>query len=417
MGANALLCHLCAEKVTASYDELINEYRGAVSGLSRQLPPDAQSDLFHFLLDRLQQMLTIPEKNENVCAPGAACEKLHEFGHLMARRGYSIEDVLERFSILQDVLWNFVSASLDGGAVCPADGNGALINLFREHLGCRYKIVLFFNEITSSIAHAYVEEFEKIVLEKEEQLQRKELEISEDIMKSLLPGAFPQVPGLDIAGRIVAAKAIGGDFWDISHPEKGGAEFFLSDVMGSGVPAALLVSMVKYLLRASRAHSSSLKKIVTILNRAVTKDTPEDFFITLLYGRIHMRKKKFWYVSAGHPPPILLRAGRAREMAGTDVPLGITRDATFKVRRLSVRNDDIFIFVSDGIVDSRNEKGEFFGFKGLREAVESIRPSSTAGEICNFIVDRTLAFCGTKKTHDDITAVVLKVNDLDAPEF
>jgi serine phosphatase RsbU (regulator of sigma subunit) len=412
MASNPIMCPGCAGKISLSSDELISRWIDGLKGFSPQLPPELQHEILNVILNELVETLKSPEPRDlGICGRDDPCESLHEYGHLMARKGYSIDEILRRFALLQDVVWDFLASFLRN-EVYPV-GREYQERLIDEHGGCHRKISLFFRNMTGAISRAYVEEMETIVLEKDSELKSKELEIAGNIMRALIPLSTPLIPGIDLEGRVVSANIVGGDFWEASCDTRGSLEIVLGDVMGHGIPAALLVSMIKYLHMAYRGHNISMSRKMEKVNRIILRDTPEEVFITSLYTRLDFRKRTLFYVSAGYPPPLLLRNGAIRELGETDIPLGLIADGTFRTQSLRLKDGDIILMLSDGVIGARNARKEFMGIERIRDFM-SFRQALPAKTLCESIIERTKRFCGGKRCDDDITVVVVKMLDLDA---
>ncbi|MHC9539546.1 MAG: PP2C family protein-serine/threonine phosphatase [Vulcanimicrobiota bacterium] len=407
MNEDSIMCLKCATRVASFYETLITRWKEAIGAFPKQLPDELQDSVFRVILDKLIEALRTGEKQYDSCGYDDHCQMLHESGHEMARLGYTIEEVLKKFTRLQQVLWDFLSVIMQQDHALNHCNDGTCDTL-TEHESCHYKITLFFQEITGAIALAYVEEMEKIVIEKEEQLQAKEMEIAGTIMDALLPAKIPALPGLELSGKVVAAGTVGGDFWDVSLNEKGELELIVADVMGHGVSAALLVAMIKYLHSAQRDLHMAMPKQMEKLNMQIIADTPEEVYISSLLGRIRRDRKRLTYINAGYPPPILLRNGLIRELKGSDVPLGLFRKSTYTLRTFSIREDDILLFMSDGVFEARNERREFFGKVRLEQVLSGISHLS-ASEICLHIIREVSDFCNSGKCRDDITVVAVKI--------
>lgn len=407
MNEESIMCLKCATRVASFYETLVTRWKEAIAVFPKQLPDELQDRVFRAILDKLIEALRTGEKKYDSCGYDDPCLMLHESGHEMARLGYTIEEVLKKFTRLQQVLWDFLSVILREDHALNHCGDGNCDSL-TEHDSCHYKITIFFQEITGAIALAYVEEMEKIVIEKEEQLQAKEMEIAGTIMDALLPAGIPSLPGIEVFGKVVAAGTIGGDFWDMSLTEKGELEFIAADVMGHGVSAALLVAMIKYLHSAQRNLHMAMQKQMEKLNVQIIADTPEEVYISALLGRIQRDRQILTYINAGYPPPILLRNGLQSEMKGSDIPLGLFRKSAYTLRKVRVEEDDIILFMSDGVYEARNENREFFGKVRLEQVLSGISHLS-ASEICMHIIREVTGFCKSGKCRDDITVLVVKI--------
>jgi serine phosphatase RsbU (regulator of sigma subunit) len=406
------MCKRCAGKIAQGRHNLIAQWKEGLKAFAKQLPQEIQAEVLNAILGQLVDTLNSTQPKElPACTIDDACEILHDYGHIMARKGYTIDEVLKRFALLQDILWDFLSAFLRN-EVYPA-GREERELLIDEHGSCHNKINLFFRDITGAISRAYVEEKENIILEKEAELKAKELEIAGTIMKALLPLDMPVIEGIDLEGRVVSADVVGGDFWEASRNASGNLEIVLGDVMGHGIPAALLVSMIKYLHMAYRGNAMSMSKKMEKVNTIILRDTPPEVFIASLYAMLDFEKKKLFYISAGHPPPLLLRDGKLRELGESDVPLGLVEKPAFHTHSLNMKNKDILLLLSDGVLGARNEKREFLGLERIRDFLTS-ESALSARELCDGIIEKTQHFCAYGRCDDDITIVAIKILDLDA---
>jgi hypothetical protein len=408
--SESIICLTCAERVASSYRELTGRWIEGLKSFPRHLPDDMRDRVFNAILDKLVEALSTDGSPFGLCSLDKPCTMFHDSGHEMARMGYTIEEVLKIFARLHEVLWDFLSTELRSSHSKERCDDGVCENA-TGHGSCYYKINLFFQEITGSIALAYVEEMERIIVEKEAEIQAKELEVAGYIMEALLPKEIPAFPGLDVAGKVIAAGTVGGDFWDLSVSVNGEIELLVADVMGHGVSAAMLVAMIKYLHSAHRDLHFPMSRLMEKLNARIMADTPAEVYIAAILARINRDSGKFTYVNAGYPPPRLVRQGRLTELRGSDVPLGLFSDGSFAKRTFLLKEGDVLLFMSDGVSEARSSSGEFFGRSKLNEIVNAVSNLS-ASEICTRIIEEVTGFCRDRRCKDDITVVVLKMGQL-----
>lgn len=408
--SESIICLTCAGRVASSYSELTGRWMEGLKSFPKHLPDELRDRVFNAILDKLVEALSTGGSPHGICSLDEPCEMFHESGHEMARMGYTIEEVLKIFARLHEVLWDFLSAFLQSEHSNEKCSDG-VCDTATGHGSCHYKINLFFQEITGSIALAYVEEMERIIVEKEAQIQAKELEVAGNIMEALLPKEIPAFPGVDVAGKVVAAGTVGGDFWDLSLNGNGEIEILVADVMGHGVSAAMLVAMIKYLHSAHSGLHFPMPRLMEKLNARIMADTPAEVYIAAILGRINRDSGKFSYVNAGYPPPRLVRQGRLTELRGSDVPLGLFGDGSFAKRTFLLKEGDVLLFMSDGVSEARSSEGEFFGRSRLDEIVNAVSNLS-ASRICARIIDEVTGFCSDRRCKDDITVVVVKMGPL-----
>ncbi len=240
------------------------------------------------------------------------------------------------------------------------------------------------------------------------------LRLANDIQQNLLPHGPPHVSGLDVAGTNIPADHTGGDYYDfldLSAWQDGTLAIAVGDVSGHGVPAALLMTTARALLRSRATPPGTLVELMTDVNRRLCDDTPAGRFMTLMYAVIDRNNRRVSLVSAGHDPIIFLdpATGEFRDLTGEDIPLGID-----SVRRFSERQFDnlpdgaVLFFGTDGVWESSNVQGELFGKERLRDVLRASACLSAA-EITQAVVAELTRFRGQSRQEDDVTVVTVKV--------
>jgi PAS domain S-box-containing protein len=275
----------------------------------------------------------------------------------------------------------------------------------------------FANQVAIALENARLYEIEV------RQLAR-ELELAQEIQEKLLPQTIPQVPGLDIAGRIIPARQVGGDFFHFFSTETGQLGVAIGDVSGKGIPAAL------YMAAAITAIDTQTGPQVTpgeLLNKLNAK----------LYNRLQENKMNIALQIATFVP-LPAEVGPTGEpaqasgslmtaaSAGMIAPIGATEHGCryLPVSGLPVGalpppqlsySDDIFlldpfttiIFTSDGIVEAKNETGQIFGFDRLEATILEIINTRSAQVIVDHIIQAAQNYTGQAEQHDDMTVVVV----------
>jgi len=244
---------------------------------------------------------------------------------------------------------------------------------------------------------------------------RHELEIARQIQTSLLPKAPLRMGNVEVAGVCVPATQIGGDYYDfICHGEF--IDLVIADVSGHSVAAALIMaemrSTLKGELRRSHASSVSTAHLLHALNELLYVDlNGADLFITMFYLRYNRKTRQLRYSSAGHNPPLLLRreAPACTELDADGLILGVSRHVSFDERQLTLEPGDRLLLYTDGVTDTQNEQGEFFGEHRLCQAFTAQRALSPEVSLEN-LLDILREFRGAGQFLDDVSMVVLVVN-------
>jgi sigma-B regulation protein RsbU (phosphoserine phosphatase) len=227
------------------------------------------------------------------------------------------------------------------------------------------------------------------------------------IQENLLP-QMRDVPGLTVAHLFRPASAVGGDFFDILCLPDGACLFCIADVTGHGVPAALSATVLKALLISAVERHQTPSKIFDSINRRFASLTLQGDFATMLLVRIDAERRTLDYASAGHEVAWLLDDGVARKLASTGLVLGIDEAATWDDQRLSIRSGSRLLMVTDGITETQNARGEFFGRLRPPELLEECR-GVNAKEAVRRIEKQVVQYRQGTPQDDDVTLLLVDV--------
>ena len=247
---------------------------------------------------------------------------------------------------------------------------------------------------------------------------KKALALAGEVQKSLLPQDKPEVRGLDIAGKNVSCDEIGGDYFDFiwrRDSSKGPFSVVVGDISGHGVDSALLMTTARAFLRMRASQPGTISDIISAMNRHLTRDVLETGrFMTLFYLSIDPNEKRIDWVRAGHDPALIYDPGRDEfeELKGSGVALGVNADFDFQENSMGgLANGQIIAIGTDGIWEAINSEGEMFGKERFRDI---IRQNATAGsaDILNAVYNELTLFTRGRKSEDDITLVIIKVDTI-----
>ncbi|MDX1429490.1 MAG: SpoIIE family protein phosphatase, partial [Rhodothermales bacterium] len=172
--------------------------------------------------------------------------------------------------------------------------------------------------------------------EEESALQQiqEELKLASQIQSKLLPQTMPQLAGYDVAGASSPARSVGGDFFDFVPAGKKQLCFWVGDVAGKGLPAALTMATIQAILRGDTAVTDEVSRILRRANRYLCDNTTRSTFVTLFLGILDAGKHELRFGNAGHNRPILLRNGDSAEtLSHGDLVLGFSEDVDYSVHR------------------------------------------------------------------------------------
>ena len=249
------------------------------------------------------------------------------------------------------------------------------------------------------------------------------LKTAATIQQRLLPQAPPNLPGFDISGVLRSSTSVSGDFYDFIPFDDGCLGIVIADVRGKGIPAALLMVMIRTALRLVCRQESSPAAVIKSINDLLVIDTEPDLFATMVYGILDPKTLSFTYSNAGHCPPLHLKdtgvhKKRKLGVKGTKLKIHQLRTggmvagsfdfAEFENETVQLECGDTILFYTDGFTEAERETdGAFYGEERLLDVIRSSKNLS-AEMICKTIEDNLVDFIGRKQQTDDLTLVVLK---------
>lgn len=241
-----------------------------------------------------------------------------------------------------------------------------------------------------------------------ERRRKSELEIAANVQQKLFPRNVRLLRTLDYAGQCVAAKEVGGDYYDFLDTGDHTLGFVLADVSGKGVPAALLMANLQASFR-NQAPGALLRPADALkaVNRHFFDSTASERYATLFFGLYDDRTRKLRYVNCGHVAPLLARAsGGVEQLDPTATMLGAFRtwDCTESVVELKPR--DSLILYSDGVTEAGIDRGEEFGEERLIDLLSDNRALPPAA-LAQKVVDEVSHFSGASRS-DDVTVVAMQ---------
>jgi sigma-B regulation protein RsbU (phosphoserine phosphatase) len=254
--------------------------------------------------------------------------------------------------------------------------------------------------------------FNEIVPKLEEHLRMSTaLGLAQEVQQSLLPEDDPTLQGFDIAGSSVYCDETGGDYYDFIAIDQDRLAVVVGDVSGHGVSSALLMATARALIMLRASMPGQAAGIINDVNKHLSLDSYHTGnFMTFFYCELTSTERKVCWVRAGHDPALLYDSdtGQFDELKGHGLALGV--DYTFEYDEFHriLAPGQIVLIGTDGIWEMHNEAGEMFGKDRVKEIIRN-NISATAKEIIAAITDALNKFRGSKQPEDDITMVVIKV--------
>jgi sigma-B regulation protein RsbU (phosphoserine phosphatase) len=267
-------------------------------------------------------------------------------------------------------------------------------------------------------------------LRQKERLDR-ELEIASEIQVHLLPSQCPEIEGVELAADCKTANRVGGDYYDFipTHtdrarrsPGKGDPQtvtavpwsIVIGDVMGKGVPAGLIMTMTRGMLRAEVLNRHSPARILQHLNRVMYADLENSHrFVTLFYSEYDPKTRILSYSNAAHNPPLLWQAAAERLMRldTWGMLVGLEADSEYEDAQIQLEPGDTVLYYTDGFTDAVNRSGDRFDEENLANAFcwaaqQGYRPVA----ILDYLFERVQKFIGNgRRNGDDMTLVVMQL--------
>lgn len=270
----------------------------------------------------------------------------------------------------------------------------------------RAKVFAEYASLTLENLYNYMQLLEKQEIE-------REVGIAAQIQRQLQPSRIPRVKGAELAAFSLPARGVSGDYYDILRLSKNGKfGLVVCDVAGKGVPASLVMVMIRTIIHLVAASGRDAATIVNWINRGIAGQVDIDRFATLSVATYDPSTRTLEYSNAAHHPAIIYHSTtRQAEHIDTEgLPIGLERDVLYGKVERDLAPGDFVLLYTDGVVEAMNEKREQFGEDRLLDAV-SRYASGGPRELVSGITQEMEQFVGRTKQQDDQTLVVMKVSD------
>ena len=236
----------------------------------------------------------------------------------------------------------------------------------------------------------------------------QDLRVARSIQQASLPKEVPALEGWKLSPFYQPAREVGGDFYDFHLLSDGRLGLVVGDATGKGVPAALVMSSTRSMLRAlARASDYSAGEVLEQVNDLLVTDIPPNMFVTCFYAILVRESGRLVYANAGHDLPYLHRSnGEAEELRARGMPLGLMPGMSYEQKETVLEPRDSVLLYSDGLVEAHDPKGEMLGFPRLQRLVTEHNEQRS---LVDFLMEALHAFVGEGwEQEDDITLVTLR---------
>ena len=233
------------------------------------------------------------------------------------------------------------------------------------------------------------------------------------IQRRMIPERAPCIQGLDVAAVYKPCYQIGGDLYDFIQVGEKALVAGIADVIGKGIPAAIMMSMFRGTLRtyADGGYGRhSMDEIIQRLNRVACNECRDGEFITFFIARIDVEKNTLTYCSCGHEPALLLRDNKIIELDKGGLVLGILPETEYTVATIEFKQDDVLLMYTDGLIDAMNFEGQTWGKDRLVEMLKQC-PCCSTDQLIHNILGYRRRFVGLASQTDDTSIVAIRRDD------
>jgi sigma-B regulation protein RsbU (phosphoserine phosphatase) len=249
----------------------------------------------------------------------------------------------------------------------------------------------------------------------EEQIRRsrmaRDLELAAQIQTALLPTAFPGAPHVSITATMTPASEVGGDFY--THPDERAEEgaplaLAIGDVAGKGVAAALVTTMCLSAMRAEMRHVRSPALALRAVQGFIADELSRiESFVTCILATYDPAARVLAYANAGHTPILHWSDAeqQLRALPATGLPLGVDIGIEVENATVTLREDDLLLFYTDGVTEAMSPTGAFYGDERLHELLTT-HARNAPSHIRDAILEDVRTFAPVQR--DDITLIILK---------
>jgi sigma-B regulation protein RsbU (phosphoserine phosphatase) len=266
-------------------------------------------------------------------------------------------------------------------------------------------------EVLQFFADAAAISIEKAMLHKqllEQELIGKQLETAREVQSKLLPHSAPNLVGYDIAGICIPTDEIGGDYFDYIPLSNNRLGLAVADVSGHGIPAAMVMTAFRALLRTKAIGKSGPATIANTIDRLLPEFTGNKHFVTVLYAVLEPISGDLTYISCGHPPPLLVRAnGEVEKLNRHNPALGIFQNLHHQDEESNLAPGDILVLYTDGVTEIMNEHNVSFGVQRMGQVIRENQQLSAADLVLK-VIRATGAFTAHYGFLDDFTLIIVR---------
>ena len=235
----------------------------------------------------------------------------------------------------------------------------------------------------------------------------KELEYAKQIQLSALPTNFPDGDDFTIYAQMIAAKEVGGDFYDFYKLSDTSAAFLAADVSGKGIPAAMFMMTAKTIIKDLAESGMPVNEIFTKANEKLCENNESGMFVTAWMGIVDLATGNMQFANAGHNPPLIRRSNGSFEYLKTRAGFVLAgmEGVRYRAGELALQPGDRLFLYTDGVTEATNAKNELYGEERLG-AFMNANADLKATEVLPALKANIDEFVGEAPQFDDITMLM-----------
>ncbi len=309
---------------------------------------------------------------------------------LLSMSRTQFQDLLHRHPELANAMVGVLSTRLDNTNV----------QTFRDLTEKNRQLQIAYDELKAA---------QEQLIEKER--LEKELQVAAEIQMSILPNVLPTPAGFDFGGRILPARQVGGDFYDVFELGDDKVGVLIGDVADKGVPSAIFMARAHALIIAEADSSTSPGEVLRMVNTHITRLEKSTQFVTALFGILDVKTGKFSYARAGHEPPLLIgEHGDVHRLPHEPgMALGLWENLALDENSFQLTRGSLLVMFTDGMTDCRNPSGQPFGLERIKQTMKDLR-SHSAQSACDHLLETLTQYQNGSKQDDDVTLVAVHAN-------
>jgi phosphoserine phosphatase RsbU/P len=234
-----------------------------------------------------------------------------------------------------------------------------------------------------------------------------EIEIASQIQQKLLPKTLPNLPTVAVAGSTLACLSVGGDCFDVIELERGRHGFFVGDVSGKGISAALLATLLQGIFFTTASMDIPLPGVFSRVNLYLCERSGDDRYATVFYGVLD-QSGHFEYVNAGHVPPLIRRrSGKVEGLESANFPVGMFAEAEYQSSSAKLEEGEFLVIYTDGVSEAASARGDMLEEEGLRKVLEEFK-GQTVQELTEAVREAVRTYTTGAAQSDDITILAIQ---------